>query len=33
MEDEMGRECRTNGAKRTSYKVLVVKPEEATRKT
>jgi hypothetical protein len=27
MEDEMGRACSTNGAKRNAYRILVGKPE------
>jgi hypothetical protein len=29
----MGRACSTNGKKRNAYRILVGKPEEATRKT
>jgi hypothetical protein len=32
-EEDMGRACSTNGAKRYAYRVLVGKPEEAIRKT
>jgi hypothetical protein len=34
MEDEMGRACSTNGAKRNAYRIMVGKPQgNTTRKT